>query len=140
MKRTERRILIIGWPKAGKTTFAKSLAEREKLVHLCTDSQERCPEGLTGTPNGLGWSEVSQWVSDNWLGREAVIEGVALPRALRKWREEHPGEPPPADRIIVLDRRAPDMKQGQVSMGKGMDTVFAELEDWLSPKIEKISS
>lgn len=117
-----RRIAIIGWPKSGKTTFAASLSNQARS---------------TDSVIGLGWSEASLEVS-NWLDEPGpwVIEGVALPRALRKWQQRNPDEPPPIDRMIYLHTQHQQLIDGQTRMGKGMDTVFAEIEDWLVEFIE----
>jgi hypothetical protein len=60
-----------------------------------------------------------------------VIEGVAIPRALRKWMNNNPGLPPPVDKIIVLYTPFEVLTKGQESMGKGIDTVLNEIQPWL---------
>lgn len=119
------RIAIIGWPGTGKTTLGKQLAEDLKLPYHSTD------EVIS-----LGWSEASLEVS-TWLDApEWIIEGVALPRAFRKWRANHPGEPCPVDRLVHLTQNFRDLKPGEVSMGKGIDTVLKELDGWLPAPVE----
>lgn len=109
------RTIIIGWPGTGKTTLASKLGGG-----ISTDDVK-----------DLGWSEASQEVS-TWFDKpDYIIEGVAIPRALRKWRDANPGKPPPVDKIIHLHKVHKDLLPGQVSMGKGIDTVMAELSDWL---------
>jgi predicted kinase len=133
--------LIIGWPGTGKTTLAKDLAETHQLEHLCTDPQRLCPPGVKGTPDGLNWSGCSQFVADNWLGNHSsVIEGVAVLRALRKWREKwakNPNVPFPADKIILLKNPLKPLSKGQITMGKGHDTVLTELLPWIKDLLEE---
>jgi adenylate kinase family enzyme len=120
---SKERIAIIGWPKTGKTTLAAKMGggrSTDDVLHL-------------------GWSEASAEVS-NWLDKPGpwVIEGVALPRALRKWHERNPGEPPPVDKVILLKTPKQDLTPGQITMGKGLDSVLAGIMPWLSAvEIEK---
>lgn len=75
----------------------------------------------------LGWSEASQEVS-TWLDEEGpwIIEGVALPRALRKWlRANEFGKP--CDRVILLRESHEKLSKGQQAMAKGLWTVWAEI-------------
>lgn len=131
------RILIVGWPGSGKTTLAREMAKERGLEHLCTDPQDKCPPGVRGIPSDLSWSDGSQFVANHWLGLPAVIEGVALPRALRKWRDSNPGEKPPVDELIWLDSQYGDLTSGRMGMGKGIDTVMEELQDWLGDKLKR---
>ena len=119
------RIAIIGWPRTGKTTLGLKMADELGLPYRSTD------ETLA---MNLDWSAASEHVS-TWLDEpEWVIEGVALPRALRKWRERNNTEPP-VDRIIYLRTPHEELKTGQIAMGKGLDTVMGELHGWL-PMVE----
>lgn len=80
----------------------------------------------------LGWSEASLAAS-YWFDESGpwVIEGVAIPRALRKWHERHPDKPPPVDKVIKLTRKYRELAPGAVSMGKGIDKVMDEIMPWL---------
>jgi broad-specificity NMP kinase len=114
------RILITGGPRTGKTTLARSLSPHARstddVIHL-------------------GWSEASAEVA-TWFDRPGpwVIEGVAVPRALRKWLEANPhvkvGEKwihPPCDRIIFLSKPHERLSKGQSSMAAGVLTVWREI-------------
>lgn len=134
----QMRIVILGGPKTGKTTLANHLA----LGGTFTDG--RTGPGRTRGPGAkavrhtddlihLGWSEASQHVADEWLNAPGpwIIEGVAVARALRKWRDAHPGEPPPVDRVIRLTVPHVALTPGQRTMTRGEETVWREVEQWL---------
>lgn len=116
------RIAIAGWPRAGKTTLAEAFERRGGYVVRHTDDLI-----------DMGWSEASAEVA-RWFDEPGpfIIEGVAVLRALRKWKAAHPGEPPPIDRLYYLPRgEFCHLARGQESMGKGCDTVLDELREWL---------
>jgi hypothetical protein len=85
----------------------------------------------------LEWSAASlaasQWFDESgpW-----IIEGVAVPRALRKWRDRNPNEPPPCDKIINLTTKYRDLAPGAITMGKGIDKVMTDLWAWIKPITE----
>lgn len=122
------RIVILGGPKTGKTTLAGEMIQKYAVFVHHTDSLiEQCKH--------LGkdaWSEASR-VASTWLDEPGpwIIEGVAVSRALRKWREAHPGEPPPVDRVIRLTSPHVALSKGQAAMAKGEETVWSEIEPWL---------
>lgn len=118
------RICITGGPRTGKTTLAREM-------------DAGCqPRGLlrhTDDLMHLNWSEASHRVARQWFNEPGpwIIEGVAVSRALRKWREQNPGEPPPVDRVIYLRTPHEELTPGQRSMAKGVETVHREIEPWL---------
>lgn len=124
------RTCITGGPKTGKTTLAKEMVRVEPVEHLVWGVNARSTDDLIH----LGWSEASQHVADEWLTQPGpwIIEGVAVSRALRKWREAHPGEAPPVDRVIYLTETFKEPTAGQRAMAKGVETVHREIEGWLS--------
>lgn len=132
------RIVILGGPKTGKTTLAEhfSLGGTWTPEHGTGPGRARGPgaKAVRHTDDliSLGWSEASQAASA-WFDEPGpwIIEGVAAVRALRKWRDQHPGERPPVDRVIYLTRPFVDLTPGQRSMAKGVDTVWEEIVDWL---------
>lgn len=116
------RVVICGWPGAGKSTFAKELGEKLGVTPKATDAVRH-----------LGWSECSEEVS-HWFDEPGpwIVEGIAVPRALRKWHERNPDKEPPFEKFYNMRHPNPaELKQGQSTMGKGHDTVLRELEEWL---------
>jgi hypothetical protein len=132
------RICITGGPRTGKTTLARHLAETgefrwdPKLSE--TQAYGMGLDRLRHTDDliHLGWSEASQAAS-LWLDEPGpwIIEGVAVSRALRKWRDRHPGQRPPVDRVIFLTHPHESVGAGHVTMAKGVATVHDEIRDWL---------
>lgn len=126
------RICITGGPRTGKTVLANKLAD-ELGDHVGTTVAHT--DDLIEELKHLGkeaWSEASRRASE-WLDAPGpwFIEGVAVSRALRKWRDAHPGEPPPVDRVIYLRVPCETLTGGQTSMAKGVRTVHDEIEPWL---------
>ncbi len=106
---SNERLIITGGPRTGKTTLGG------KGARHCDDAAH------------LGWSEASQEVS-TWLDAKGpwTIEGVAAPRALRKWLERNP-KGKPCDRVLVLQAPFTELTKGQFSMTKGVTTVLVEI-------------
>lgn len=128
------RIAITGGPRTGKTTLA---------TKMCSDASRtggsalRHTDGLIEQFAHLGkdsWSAASQHVVDEWFTQPGpwIVEGVAVSRALRKWRDQHPGEPPPVDRVVYLTTPREPLSKGQEAMAKGVRKVHDEIEAWLA--------
>jgi hypothetical protein len=110
------RILITGGPRTGKSTLGRELDPH----YLETDQPYR---------EGKAWSDVSDHVS-YWFDRPGpwVIEGVAVPRALRKWLARHPGSlTRPCDRVIFLTNEPFEPSKGREAMAKGVLSVWREV-------------
>lgn len=106
------RIAIAGGPKTGKTRLAETYSGNIKH----TDDLIR-----------RGWERSSSLVCD-WFDDVgvSVIEGVAVPRALRKWlRRNKVGAP--VDRVIYLDRPYLKLTTRQFGMAKSCMTVWLEI-------------
>ncbi len=111
------RTLITGYPKSGKTYLAEQMGggrSTDETIDM-----------------GLDWSAGSAEVV-NWLqGPYSIIEGVAVPRALRKYHTEFPDMPPPVEKILFLHTNYEQLSNRQVGMGKGLDKVWSEILPWL---------
>lgn len=112
-----KRVVILGGPKTGKTTLAKTAD---------------CPVRHTDNTMGLGWSEGSEAVAE-WFDEPGpwVVEGVACARALRKWLQAHPVGGLPCDVIVVLHTPHVEWSKGQMAMTKGINKVFGEIMEQL---------
>jgi adenylate kinase family enzyme len=110
------RLLITGGPRTGKTTRALDLAQQHGVPVYHTD--DAIP---------LGWHEASAEVA-RWLERPGpwIIEGVAVPRALRKWLASHPSGIP-CEQCIVLRTPHIELHRGQIRMMQGLLTVLQEI-------------
>ena len=117
------RIVIIGYPMAGKSTFAKTLG----LPVFCTDpkSTVRQPDPeVTYMPEGIEWSKQSDYVIDQWFKKESfVIEGVGAVRALRKWASYYTLMP--CDKIIFMQNKQPLDKH--IAMVKSVQSIWGEI-------------
>src|SRR5262245_7253038 len=103
------KMVITGPPKSGKSTLAALLSKITGTHVLHTDDMAF-----------MEWSEASAAVSA-WFdqGPDWIIEGVTVPRALRKWQGRNPDAPPPFDwYIYIKDPREFLFEQGQKTMAK----------------------
>jgi dephospho-CoA kinase len=100
------RLAITGGPKTGKTTLSNTANDR-RVVH----GDDRID---------LGWSESSLAMArdvNEWPG-PIVIEGVQVPRALRKGMR--------VDAVLWLSTPRVPLTSAQAAMAKGVQTVFDE--------------
>lgn len=112
-----QRVCIAGGPRTGKTTLAR---QQERIRNV--------PARHTDDTVPFGWSEASEAVS-KWFDEPGpwIIEGVAVPRALRKWLDANPGDERPCDEAIFLDEEFEVLTPGQATMTKGVKTVWLEI-------------
>jgi len=112
------KIAIAGIPKAGKTTLSKEISNGE-VFH--TDDLIKTKE----------WSAASLEIS-TWFNKEGpfIIEGVAVPRALRKWLRAHE-KGKPCDKLIWLKNPYIKLSPGQETMAKGCIKVMDEIKEEL---------
>ena len=110
------RVIIAGGPNTGKSTVADRAGAKFNRPVRHTDSLIK-----------LGWSEASAEAS-TWFDIEGpwVIEGVAVPRALRKWLSTHRGHILEAH-VILLEEPLSPRTHGQRTMAKGVETVWNEI-------------
>ena len=116
-------VCITGGPGTGKSWLGEAMALTSGTTLLRTDDLI-----------ALGWSQASQAVAARMLTTtgDLIVEGVAVPRALRKALDQADGRP--CDRLVLLRGRRPERgaaSPGELVMAKGLLTVlhqiFAEL-------------
>lgn len=123
------KIAITGPPQSGKSTIGRLLASVLEIEQfLQTDA-------LTH----LAWSEASEMVS-RWFDLPGpwIIEGVVVPRAIRKWKQRLEDEnadksrkdTPPWDKILVLRHPHRPLLPGQQTMGKQVLGLIDQYKDW----------
>lgn len=125
------RVLVAGGPRVGKSTLAQRLVEEAESGLLI-----RHTDSLMET---LEWSEASAEVA-RWINQPGpwIIEGVAVPRALRKWLAANVGKP--ADVIYWSDSAKVPLTRGQIVMSKGCDKVWREIRDELALRDVRIEA
>lgn len=111
------RCIIAGGPRTGKSTLAVRAGERFKRAVKHADS-------LVGVKQ---WSDASEAVS-RWFDEPGswIVEGVAAPRALRKWLAANPGKRLDAT-VLYLRDPIQVRSKGQAAMAKGVHTVWREI-------------
>lgn len=125
------RICAAGGPKTGKTWLAEKLFEHRDWPHDVPDCDGCGVLRHTDDLIHLGWSEASA-AAALWFDEPGpwIIEGVAVPRALRKWLAAHP-EGKPCDVVYWLEDPHEELTRAQAAMAKGCATVWCEIEDEL---------
>lgn len=117
------RIAIVGGPRTGKTTYARKLADKLGLPLVNTD--DFIP---------LGWAGSSGKAAEVIAGaRRLLIEGVTVPRALRRLIEDHPRRRP-IERLIILGRPKIKRTKGQEAMARGL----AKILDEILPRLRRL--
>lgn len=82
----------------------------------------------------LGWSGSSGKAAEVIAGaRRLLVEGVAVPRALRRLLEDHPRRRP-IERLVILGRPKIKRTKRQEAMAKGLDKILGEI----LPRLERL--
>jgi adenylate kinase family enzyme len=113
------RVVITGGPRVGKSTLAFNMMQEKQCSLYGTDSLVRSHD----------WSAASEEASF-WFDRPGpwIIEGVAVPRALRKWLERHRKDSSPPCEVLMFGQSPKvQLLPGQISMAKGVVTVLGEI-------------
>ncbi len=120
------KTLIAGVPRSGKTTLALEMGMKSKTrVYHTDDLIEK-----------HSWSIQSDEVACWFNMKNYIIEGVTIPRALRKWLSLCKGKP--CDEIIWLATPRSTLTGGLLSMAKGCISIMNEIEDELIKRGVKI--
>jgi hypothetical protein len=128
------RIIIVGGPRRGKSTLAKSFG----FPIFCGDpkSKVKDPEpNVTYLPEDLpfaGDDGAAAHVAHVWFVWPGswVCEGHVMARALRRWLDGPNGKDMPADKIIVLKMQKAPTTSGQEAMHKGVMKVWDEISHY----------
>lgn len=125
----DKRVIIVGGPKTGKTTLAK---ETFGGTVFHTDD-------LIGTHS---WEDVPDAIIE-WMRRPGpwVIEGVQTARALRRWHKHHGSIVSalgdiPFDQVIVKTHAFVELTPRQEGMAKGVMKVWKEVEPWIVSAVD----
>lgn len=110
---TIRKLAIAGVPRAGKTTKGRKVGVALGSVRHTDDI------------NDLEWSKQSETVA-GWFSEGGVVEGMTVPRALRKWLAANP-EGKPVDEVVFMQKPHIELNEGQDRMGKGAKTIMDEI-------------
>jgi hypothetical protein len=111
-----RKIAIAGFPRAGKTTRGKNIALGVGELRS-TDDLKKIGD----------WSKESEIAAAMFDEPTAfVMEGMVVPRALRKWLASHP-EGKPVDELLWMGDPKVPTHASQDAMGKGALTVMREI-------------
>lgn len=109
--------MIIGGPRTGKTTLAKSLLLDPRSIGIYN----------CDTLKHLPWSEQSDYIAHNWMspGGDWIIEGTAAVRALRKYIQANT-EPMIDWEIIWVDEPKVELTSGQKGMRTSVTKMWKE--------------
>ncbi len=123
MLKGQRKILIIGGPRCGKTTLGRKLS-RELGIPI---------DHFDNYINKYEWSEMSEKISD-WLSEPGpwIKEGVAGTRGLRKWLRKNAREPD--FEILILNSPHVKLTPGQDRMHKNHSKILQECLDELAKR------
>lgn len=102
----------------------------------------KMPMKSTDDLRHLEWSAASEEAS-HWFDYEPkpydspgwIIEGVAVPRALRKWQQRNPDKPPPFDWFIYYENpRFAFESKGQETMAKQIRGLVTLQKPWIGER------
>ena len=132
---SERRIVIVGGPRCGKSTMARRLRE-EGVPTYCGDPKftVKDPEaGVIYLPDYLSFTTSADYVAREWLTKPGpwCCEGVIMARALRKLQRQNQGHLLKGVEVIYLDFPFVPLTAGQANMSKGITTVWFEIESFV---------
>jgi adenylate kinase family enzyme len=116
------RTVIIGPPKAGKTTLGRALAGETGVRIRHTDD----------LIDELDWSSCSERIATEWFAEPGpwIIEGVAAVRALRKWLVAN-AHGAPCDTIIALSKSRLELTPRQAGMASGCAGIWGSIRGQL---------
>jgi len=118
------RTVVAGGPRVGKTTLSETLATQVGTVARHSDD-------LIGTVSFADAADaIVEWMA---LPGPWVIEGVTAVRALRRWLDTN-DEGVPCERVFWSTTPKVERTSGQERMAKGIETVWAQIEERLTSR------
>lgn len=128
------RVVVIGGPRTGKTTYATKLAKQLGAHLASTGKRTEHEGGLVSTDNYMhkaNWAELPDRVIADLKDRDSyVLEGTQAARVLRRWLVRDP-ESVKVDKVLVFGRPWVPRTPGQESMAKAVRTIFRDLQPLL---------
>jgi GTPase SAR1 family protein len=132
---SNRRIVIVGGPRCGKSTMARRLRE-EGVPTYCGDPKslvKQPEEDVIYMPEYKSWSDTPNYVVMEWFSKPGpwCCEGVVMARALRKLKQRGWSDMLKGVEVIYLDFPFVPLTPGQAVMSKGIATVWFEVESFV---------
>ena len=132
---SDRRIVIVGGPRCGKSTIARRLREKGVPTY-CGDPEKFVKKPETGViylPRHLIFVEAADYVAREWLTMPGpwCCEGVIMARALRKLQRQNLSDLLKGVEVIYLDFPFVPLTPGQANMRKGITTVWFEIQSFV---------
>lgn len=123
------RIVVIGGPRTGKTTYATKLAKQLGCHLGSTGKRTEQPDGLVSTDNYMrraDWKTLPDVVLKDLKDRDSwVLEGTQAARVLRRALKEDPKFT--VDKVLVFGRPWVQRNPGQEAMAKGVRTILNDM-------------
>lgn len=124
------RIVIVGGPRVGKTTYATKIAKQLGCHLGSTGKRTEQEDGLISTDNYMkraDWKTLPDVVIKDLKDRESfVLEGTQAARVLRRWLKEDPSSAK-IDKVLVFNRPWVERNAGQNAMAKGVATILRDM-------------
>lgn len=129
------RVVIVGSPRAGKTTYATKLAKQLGCHLGSTGKRTEQEDGLVSTDNYMkraNFKDLPDVVIKDLKDRESfVLEGTQAARVLRRALKEDPNFLGPGDKVLQFNRSWIPHSPGQASMAKGVRTIMKDVHPML---------
>ncbi len=121
------RVVILGPPRTGKSTYATALAKKLGIPIVSTGKPAEGCLLRTDMLISLGWEKIPNAVIRILEHQDSfILEGCQAARVLRRWYRDD-AKAPRLDRVIILTKPFVQRSSGQEAMSKGIETILAGL-------------